>query len=62
MKTYENALNHYNGYVELYVPQVTYKDDIVKGYPLTKFLVENTIEEKDNKIIATTNILWIGKR
>ncbi|WRM70416.1 hypothetical protein UM772_06455 [Staphylococcus aureus] len=44
LRDYKAYLTHYNGYIELYVPQVTYKENTIHGYSASKFLVKNTIK------------------
>lgn len=45
LRDYKTRLNHFDGYAELYVPQITYKENTVKSYKVSKFLIENTIED-----------------
>lgn len=45
LRDYKTRLNNFDGYAELYVPQITYKENSVKSYKVSKFLVENTIED-----------------
>ena len=46
---YKTRLTHYDGYAALYVPQITYKETRINGYKVSKFLVENTIENMPNE-------------
>ncbi|WP_077446855.1 hypothetical protein [Staphylococcus aureus] len=34
LRDYKAYLTHYNGYIELYVPQVTYKENTIHGYTI----------------------------
>lgn len=46
---YKTRLTHFDSYAELYVPQLTYKENVVESYKVSKFLVENTIEAIPNE-------------
>ncbi|MBQ5152753.1 hypothetical protein D6861_009045 [Macrococcoides caseolyticum] len=41
---YNESLNKYNGYIELYAPQINYVNENIKGqeYQIIDFLIENT--------------------
>ena len=49
LKEYKTCLANYDDYMELYVPQITYKENIVKSYQVSRFLLENTIKNIPSK-------------
>ncbi|WP_228097561.1 hypothetical protein [Mammaliicoccus sciuri] len=48
LRDYNYTINNFDGYAELYVPQITYKDEVVTSYTISNFLIENTINNIPN--------------